>query len=131
MSSTMYEIVVGHEVRDRCSRKSKAVLTASKLRLKERADVEVVTNHGTVVWERLAPKHINQSPKYSRTVRLPAGVTPPRGLRVAYVRPRRNGAIVHDAVSGIYRIMRLDTGEFLTEEFPTTTQAGERLKLGV
>lgn len=130
--STTYEVVVDSTVRERRSHKSAAVKLASKLRVRERAPVRVMTSKGNIVWERPAPKHINQSPKYTRVVRLPAGVRPPaNGLRVAYVRPRSNGAICYDATAGVYRIMRLDTGEFLDEEFPTCSTAGDRLKQGI
>jgi hypothetical protein len=52
-------------------------------------------------------------------------------MRVAYVRPRQNGAILHDAKTGKYYIMKLDTGERLDETFDTAGGAGDRLSRGI
>jgi hypothetical protein len=85
-----------------------------------------------VVYERPAPKRIRQSPKYSRVVPLPDGVKPPSdAYRVAYVRPRAGGAILHSREDGKYRIMRLDTGKLLPEEYTTAGGAGDALSRGI
>jgi len=76
-------------------------------------------------------KHINQIPKYTRVVPLPDGVKPPNGMRVAYVRPRYNGAILHDPNAGNYAIMELSSGRLLTRRYPTTAKAGARVESGV
>ena len=131
--SVPYDVIVNDEVRTmKVKNKTEAVKIADRLRARERASVRVITERGTEVYSKPAPRHINQSPKYSRVVPLPRGVKPPKNaLRVAYVRPRRNGAILHDAKTGKYRIMQLDTGKMLDELFDTAAQAGDRLKDGV
>ena len=127
-----YNVFVNDEQVAHLRNKQDAVDIAKRRRLRERAAVRVETERGTVIFEQAAPKRINQSPKYSRVVPLPRGAAPaPKGMRVAYVRPRKGGAILHDATTGKYRIMKLDTGEQLDQEFSTAAQAGDRLTHGV
>jgi hypothetical protein len=129
---TQYAVLVNDEVREQTRDKTTAIKDATRFRNKERVNVKVATARGTIVFERPAPKKIRQSPKYSRVVRLPAGVTPPpSGYRVAYVRPRADGAILHSRQDGKYRIMRLSTGELLSTEYSTAGEAGDTLKRGI
>lgn len=113
------------------SKKATAVEVAREHRKATGEGVRVRTSTGTVVHEQFAKKSIKMSPKYTRTVELPEGFQVPEGMRPAYVRPRRNGVILHDAESGEYRIQKLDTGELLDETFEVTREAGARLKQGV
>jgi hypothetical protein len=113
------------------SKKGNAVAeaTAARKAAKNRLHVQVLTGNGKVVHDAPAQKHIKMTPRFQRVVPLPDGVTAPDGFRVAYVRPRRNGAILHDGET--YRIMALDTGELLEDEFEVTRDAGRRLNSGV
>lgn len=135
MATTVYtaQKLAGDKVEDLAtkSKKSTAVDVARTERKQSGAHVRVVTGTGTVVFEQEAKKAIKMSPKYTRVCDVPEGVKVPKGLRVAYVRPRRNGAILHDAETGEYKIMKLDTGELLDETFEVTRDAGARLKAGV
>jgi hypothetical protein len=128
---TAYDVIVGGEPRLHLNNKADAIKKAVRTRIRERAAVKVVTARGTVVFEKPAPKAIRQSPKYSRVVPLPEGVKAPKGMRVAYVRPRSNGAILHDGKDRVYRIMKLDTGEVLKSEYHTAGEAGDVLTKGV
>lgn len=129
--TTRYSVIVGGEDVAEVTKKQDAINMANRERNKQRAAVKVVTNNGTVILERPAPKRINQSPRYSRVVPLPTDVKVPEGMRVAYVRKRRNGAILHDAETGKYSIMDITTGTQLRERFETARDAGQRLKQGV
>lgn len=111
------------------SKKQTAVDLARAERKAQQAAVRVETQAGNVVFEMPAPKKIKMSPQYTRVVDLPEGVEVPDGKRVAYFRPRRNGAILHDGE--VYTILNVTTGEELDEVFETTRDAGNRLKLGV
>ncbi len=129
MATTTYKVFAGEELVATKSKKATAVELARAERKSRNAGVRVETGTGTVVFEAAAPKKIKMTPKYQRVVDLPEGVEAPDGMRVAYVRPRRNGAILHDGDT--YRIMALDSGDLLEDEFETTREAGARLKEGV
>lgn len=137
MATTTYHIfnldAEGNELKELGTKSKKATaVEAARAHRKETGEgVRVKTNAGTVVHEQLAKKQIKMSPKYTRTVELPEGFQVPEGMRPAYVRPRRNGVILHDAENGVYRIQKLDTGELLDDEFEVTREAGARLKAGV
>lgn len=130
MATTTYKIFANDELVGTKSKKQTATELAKAERKARNAGVRVETGTGTVVFEMAAPKKIKMTPKYQRVQDLPEGVTVPDGFRVAYVRPRRNGAILHNPEEG-YRIMALDSGELLEDEFETTREAGARLKEGV
>lgn len=137
MATTTYHIfsldAEGNEVSEigHKSKKATAVDAARAHRKESGEGVRVKTNAGTTVFEQNAKKTIKMSPRYTRVVELPEGVQAPNGLRVAYVRPRRNGAVLHDAEAQEYRILNLATGEVLDEVFETTRDAGAFLKAGV
>lgn len=131
-SSTKYTVFVNDVALEGTkSKRQTAVDLARAERKAQNAAVRVETDKGTVVFEMPAPKKIKMSPQYTRVVDLPEGVKVPEGKRVAYFRPRRNGAILHDAETGEYSILNVTTGEELDEVFETTRDAGARLKLGV
>lgn len=137
MATTTYHVFAldadGNETQEigTKSKKATAVEAARDFRRESGEGVVVKTNAGTEVFKQLAKKHIKMSPKYTRVVELPEGFEVPEGMRAAYVRPRRNGVILHDAETGEYRIQKLDTGELLDEVFEVTREAGARLKQGV
>lgn len=137
MATTVYHIIAldaeGNETTplDTKSKKATAVEVARAFRKESGEGVVVKTDAGTEVFKQLAKKHIKMSPKYTRVVDLPEGFEIPEGMRPCYVRPRRNGVILHDPESGEYHIQKLDTGELLDETFPVTREAGARLKQGV
>src|SRR6476619_3401634 len=82
------------------SKKATAVEVARAHRKDTGEGVRVRTQTGNEVFEQLAKKAIKMSPKYTRTVELPEGFEVPEGMRACYVRPRRNGVILHDAEAG-------------------------------
>lgn len=118
------------------SKKATAVAEARTIRNAEGVSVVVKTTAGHVAFEQAARKRIKMSPKYTRVVGLPEGVTAPEGARVAYVRPRRGLALLDliDTEVGDdedrYGILVLETGELLDERFATTRDGGQRLKQG-
>lgn len=109
------------------SNKAKAVELAQATRDEQKVAVRVDTDKGTTVFEAAAPKKINMSPRYTRTVELPEGVIVPEGFRVAYVRPRRETAVLHNAESGEYRLLNTKTSKFRKGTFETTRDAGKAL----
>lgn len=127
MATTTYTIVAGEFTVGTRSNKAKAIELAVAHRDAEKVAVQVVTSKGTVVFEQAAPKKIKMSPKYTRTVELPEGVSVPEGMRVAYFRPRRGAAVLHDAESGDYRILDTKTGKLRGPVFETTRAAGKAL----
>lgn len=136
MATTIYHVLAidseGNERELGTKSKKQTAVELARAERKQTGDHVVVrTDAGHVAFEQKAKKAIKMSPKYTRLVDLPENVTVPEGLRPCYVRPRRNGAILHDAESGEYRIMRLSDGELLDETFEVTREAGARLKAGV
>lgn len=112
------------------SKRATAVTAAQELRDELKLAVQVVTDKGTVSFEQAAPKKINMSPQYTRTVELPEGVVAPEGKRVAYSRPRAGLALLHDpnAEKGKqYTIFNLKTGKESRGTFPTTRAGGIRM----
>ena len=108
------------------SKKATAVDAARELRKSENVGVAVRTGAGNEVFAMPAPKKIKMSPQYTRTVDLPADVKIPEGTRVAYIRARKNLAIVHDpsATEGPYSVVNFVTGEVLASELETTRESG-------
>lgn len=113
------------------SKKANAVDFARDHRKATGEGVLVETSAGNEVHKQLAKKAIKMSPRYTRVVALPEGIDAPEGMRVAYVRPRRNGAVLHDAEAGAYRLLNLATGEISEDEFETTRDAGAALRVGL
>jgi hypothetical protein len=139
MAATQYTIVAinAEGVETELGHKSKKA-TAADVARAHRKDtgeaVEVRTGTGNVVFSQAAKKAIKMSPRYTRVVELPEGVAAPDGLRVAYVRPRRGFAVLHDADAAegeAYALLVLATGELLDDRFATTRDAGSRMKEGV
>lgn len=127
MATTTYTVFAGDTEVGTKSKKATAVELARKARDEHKAAVRVVTQTGSVVFEAAAPKKIKMSPPYTRVVDLPEGVEAPDGMRVAYVRPRRKAAVLHDAEAGEYRILDLATGKLRKDTFATTRDAGKAL----
>lgn len=132
---TKYHVILdGETVEDGLVKKAEATKYADRLRITQRGAVQVVTDAGRVVYDKPAPKHINQSPKYTKRVQLPPGVSIPKGKRPAYIRPRRGGVILHDdrlPAGEAYTIFNLKTRAELDEHFGTAAEAGRRLSEGV
>lgn len=111
------------------SKKSKAVEAAEANR--GDAPVEVTTGTGTVVHTVPPFKSIKMSPRYTRVAELPEGVEVPDGLRVAYVRARKNVALLHDPNAESdehYVFFDYVKGEMLEDRFRTTREAGQAFK---
>lgn len=116
------------------SKKSTAVELATATRNEQATRVVVRTQAGNVAFEQDAPKKIKMSPRYTRTVELPEGVTLPVEGRVAYVRPRQNAAVIDVAGAESeerYAILNLKSGKLLKQRFATTRAAGARMSEGV
>lgn len=126
MATTKYTVFANDEARATRSAKPKAVELALALRNDERVDVRVETGAGTVVFEAKAPKRIRMSKPYTRVVELPEGIEVPEGFRVAYHRPRRKVAVLHDVHEG-YRLLHTGTGELSENVFATTREAGQAM----
>lgn len=126
-----YRVVLEDTVLFETESRREAIRKANRAHLRSREPVTVVDGQGKTVFYKPARKQINQIPKYTRVVNLPAGLEVPKGMRVAYVRPRYNGAILHDPDSGNYAVMELTTGRLLKQRFKTTSEAGNRVVSGV
>lgn len=123
--TTTYTIFAGDVEVGTKSKKSTAVDLARQARAERGVDVRVVTQAGTEVFVLAAPKKIKMSPPYTRVVDLPEGVVVPDGMRVAYFRPRRNAAVLHDGEE--YFILDTASNELRDETFATTRDAGKAL----
>lgn len=109
------------------SKKADAVELATSHRTDNKVAVQVRTAAGNVVLDMAAPKKINMSKPYTRTVELPEGVMVPEGHRVCYVRSRVGLALLHnpEAEKGKqYLFLNLDTGKRVKGTFATTREAG-------
>lgn len=108
------------------SKKATAVDAARELRTEQKVGVSVRTGAGNEVFAMPAPKKIKMSPQYTRVVDLPADVKIPEGTRVAYIRARKNLAIVHDpaAEENPYSVVNFVTGEVLATDLETTRASG-------
>jgi hypothetical protein len=125
MATTTYTVFVNDVALEGTkSKKATAVDLARAERKAQGADVRVETNAGTVVFEAKAPKKIKMSPRYTRVVELPEDAKLPEGARVAYIRARKNLAILHDAETGEYAVHDFVKGETLASELETTREAG-------
>jgi hypothetical protein len=122
-----YNVITNDETVATRSNKQAAIKLATEARETDKVAVRVETDKGTVVFEAAAPKKIRMSPRYTRVVPLPEGVTAPEGKRVAYVRPRRDAAVLHDAESGEYSLLKLSTSKELKGRFETSRAAGKAL----
>lgn len=129
MATTKYNVLAGGETLVTKTKKSDAVEFAQAHRNEHRVSVEVVTTAGKSVFHLEAPKKIKMSPRYSRVVELPKGVSTPKGKRVAYFRPRVGLAVLHDpkAETEPYSILDTKIGAELPERFATTRAAGQML----
>jgi hypothetical protein len=131
MASTTYTILAEVDGVESVStagitKKAKAVELATELRNESKVSVKVQTSSGTVVFELKAPKKIKMSKPYTRVAQLPEGVEVPEGFRVAYFRPRRKVAVLHDIHEG-YRLFRTATSELSEEVYETTRDAGKAM----
>lgn len=126
MANTTYTIIAGGESKGTKSKKTQAVALATELRNELKVDVQVQTGAGTVVFELKAPKKIKMSKPYTRVVSLPEGVEVPDGFRVAYFRPRRKVAVLHDIHEG-YRLLSTATGELSEDVYETTRDCGKAM----
>lgn len=127
MASTKYNVFAADEVREVKSKRQVAIDLATAIRKDERVAVRVETENGKVVFEAAAPKRIKMSPPYTRVVSLPEDVEVPDGFRVAYHRPRRKVAVLHDVHEG-YRLLNTETSELSEEVFETTRDCGAAMK---
>lgn len=136
-NTTKYNVLVAGEVVATKTKKAQALELANATRDADKVAVQVVTTAGTEVLNLAAPKKIRMSPRYTKVQALPAGVELAEdiaGLRVAYVRPQRNGAILHDpeAEAGKqYVVADLKTGKAIKQRFAKTREAGAFLNDGV
>lgn len=116
------------------SKKATAVDVARAHRQETGEGVVVKTQNGTEVFALDAKKTIKMSPRYTRVVDLPEGVEVPEGFVARYVRPRRGLAVLHEvgaAKDAQYALLVLATNELLEDRFPTTRDAGARMREGV
>ena len=124
MATTRYAVTGSEKT---FSKKAQAVEAATEIRNDEKIAVEVTTvPAGTVVFALAAPRKIKMSKPYTRTVELPEGVEVPEGFRVAYHRPRRKVAVLHDVHEG-YRLLNTATSELSEDVFGTTREAGQAM----
>lgn len=107
-------------------KKQVAIDLATTIRITEKVGVRVETSKGTEVLVLKARKPQKKTPAYTRVVALPDGFEAPEGQRVAYLRGRKNAAIMHDAEEMTYTVRRFTTGEVLGV-FSTTRQCGRFL----
>ncbi len=113
------------------SKKATAIELARATRDETKLAVVVKTGAGNEVLALAAPKKIKMSPRFTRVVELPEGVVVPDGLRVAYVRARKNVALLHDpsAEDGEqYAFFDYAKGVMRSERFATTRDAGQGFK---
>lgn len=126
MASTTYTVIANDTVTSEgVSKKANAIDTARLLRDAEGVNVRVETNKGTVVFEQAAPKKINMSAPYTRTVNVTAEQAEMiNGQRVAYKRTRVGFALL-DAARGDYSIYDLVNKQVVGDlDIATTRDAG-------
>lgn len=126
--ATKYFILQGDfsSITDVKGKKQAAIDLALAIRAEQKTSVLVVTGAGTVVTHVKARKPQIKTKPYTRVVSLPEGFVAPEGQRVAYLRGRKNAAIMHDAEDMTYTVRRFTTGEVLGV-FETTRQCGRFL----
>jgi len=133
MATTTYAVFADGEQIATKSKKQVAVDLATATRDEQRVSVRVETQNGTVVFEQDAPKKINMSKPYTRTVNATLSdeqVEVVDGKRVAYKRGRTGAQFaLLDANwtgegPGTYSIWDLDRHEQVDIEVATTRQAG-------
>lgn len=135
--ATKYNVIVNDTTVVTKSKRQTAIDFATELRETDKVAVRVETDKGTVVFEANAPKKIKMSPRYTKVQALPEGVELDEsvaGLRVAYVRTRRNGAVLHDASAESgkqYLVVDLSTGKPVKRRFADTRDAGAFIRDGV
>ena len=130
MATTTYAISVqtiegDFEQVETKAKKATAIERAQAIRLERKATVQVHTGNGTLVFEMKARKPQRKTKPYTRVVALPEGFKVPEGKRVAYLRTRKNCAILHD-FDEQYWVYGLATNEVLAS-FGTTRQCGRFL----
>lgn len=135
--STKYNVIVNDTTVATKSKRQQAVDLAEQIRNDEKVAVTVVTTAGNVTLELAAPKKIRMSPRYTKVQALPEGVVlsdEVSELRVAYVRPQRNAAILHDTKADKdkqYVVVDLKTGKAIRQRFAKTRDAGRYINDGV
>lgn len=116
------------------SKKAQAVELAQATRDETGLRASVETGTGNEVFAVEAPRKINMSPRYTRTVEVPEGLEVPEGSVLRYARPRRNAGVLHfpEAEKGEqWAVIDLTTGRVLKDRFATTRDAGQRMNDGV
>lgn len=108
------------------AKKADAISLAEADRATSRRTTIVRTHTGTEVHRVAGVRPMKSTPRYSRVVPVPEGVTLPEGARLAYRRTKHDALILAfgEGKETEYAVQRISTGKVYKQRFAKTREAG-------